>query len=115
MKYSIRSITLILWVLSIFSPAATHADQKSLIDELKRIHAAEAVALANKWRWTNKDVKVYMDAQEIVFKFPDGQTKKIPMPDDKMLVAVAPYINNTHTLNDSLFFLLSGGTGQSSI
>jgi hypothetical protein len=96
MKSSILSISLILWVLSISSPGAMHADQKSLMDELKRINAAEAVALANKWRWTNKDIKVYMDAQEIVFKFPDGQTKKIPMPDDKMLVAVAPYIKNTH-------------------
>jgi hypothetical protein len=97
MKYSILSITLTFWVPSIFSPGAIHAVQKSLMDELKGVSAAEAVALANKWRWTHKDIKVYVDAQEIVFKFPDGQTKKIPMPDDKMLVAVAPYIKNTHT------------------
>jgi hypothetical protein len=65
--------------------------------ELEKANATEAVAIANKWRWTNKEIKVYVDAQEIVFKFPDGQTKKIPMPKDKMLVAVAPYIKNTHT------------------
>ena len=97
MKYSILSITLTLWVLSIFSPGAIHADQKSLMDELKGVSAGEAVAFANKWRWTNKNMKVYMDGQEIVFKVPDGQTKKIPMPEDKMLVAVAPYLKNTHT------------------
>ena len=97
MKYTILSVTLTLWILSIFSPDAGHADQKSLMAELEEVNAAEAVALANQWRWTNKDIKIYVDAQEIVFKFPGGQAKKIPMPEDKMLVAVAPYIKNTHT------------------
>ena len=97
MNYSILCITLTLWAISILSPGVIHADQKSYMDELKRVNAAGAVDLANKWRWTNKEIKTYMDAQEIVFMFPDGQTKKIPMPVDKMLVAVAPYIKNTHT------------------
>lgn len=67
------------------------------MSELEKVNAAEAVALANQWRWTNKPIKVYVDAQEIVFIFPYGQAKKIPMPGDKMLVAVTPYIKNTHT------------------
>jgi len=33
-----------------------------------------------------------------VFKSSDDKViKKIPLPEDKMLVAVAPYINRTHT------------------
>ena len=97
MKYTMLSVILAFWILSMFSPDAVHADQKSLMSELEKVNAAEAVALANKWRWTHKHIKIYVDAQEIVFNFPDGQAKKIPMPRDKMLVAVAPYIRNTHT------------------
>ena len=97
MKYTLLSVTLTLSIISIFLPDAIHADQKSLMSDLEKVNAVEAVALANKWRWTNKDVKAYVDAQEIVFRFPDGQIKKIPMPGDKMLVAVAPYIKYTHT------------------
>jgi hypothetical protein len=97
MKSFMLSITLTLWALSFFSPGAVHADQNLDMDELERANAAEAVDLANKWRWTHKDVKVYMDPQAIVFKFPNGRIKKIPMPEDKMLVAVAPYIEKTHS------------------
>jgi len=98
MKNAILSvITISLWMISVFLPDAIHADQKSLMSELEKANAAEAVALANQWRWTHKHIKAYVDAQEIVFIFPDGQAKKIPMPGDKMLVAVAPYINHTHT------------------
>ena len=97
MKNKILSVALTLSLLSIFSFDATHADQKSLMAELETVNAHEAVALANKLRWTHKYIKVFVDSQEIVFKFPDGQVKKIPMPEDKMLVAVAPYIKNTHT------------------
>ena len=39
----------------------------------------------------------HVNSKEIVFKFPDGQVKTIPMPVNKMLIAVAPYITKTHT------------------
>jgi hypothetical protein len=32
----------------------------------------------------------------VVFEFPNGRVKKIPLPEEKMLVAVAPYVNKTH-------------------
>ena len=97
MKRVMLSVALTLWLFSIFSPGAIHADQKSLMAELEGVDSVEAVAIANNWRWTNQHVRVFVDSQEIVFTFPDGQVKKIPMPEDKMLVAVAPYINKTHT------------------
>ena len=34
--------------------------------------------------------------REVVFEFPKGRVKKIPLPEEKMLVAVAPYVNKTH-------------------
>jgi hypothetical protein len=42
-------------------------------------------------------VKTYITSKEIVFEFQSGQIKKIALPADEMMVAVAPYIDHTHT------------------
>ena len=97
MKYITPTVIIILWIISLFSPNTLQASYNSLRVELENVDAIQAVALANKWRWTNKNITIYVNAQEIVFKFPDGQVKTIPMPENKMLVAVAPYITKTHT------------------
>ena len=97
MKYLTSTVIIILWTISLCSPNALQAGHQSLLDELENLDAIQAVALANQWRWTNKQVTIYANANEIVFKFPDGQVKTIPMPENKMLVAVAPYITKTHT------------------
>ena len=54
------------------------------------------MAIANEWKWTRKDVKSFVNAHEVVFEFADGTKQMIPMPKDRMLVAVAPYIRKTH-------------------
>ena len=97
MKYITPTVIITLWIISLCSPNALQAGHKSLMAELENVNAIQAAALANKWRWTNKNIKIYANSKEIVFKFPDGQLKTIPMPLDKMLVAVAPYVTKTHT------------------
>ena len=97
MKYIKPTVIITLWIISLFLPNTLQADYKSFMAELKHVDALQAVALANKWRWTNKNITTSVNAQDIVFKFPDGQFKKIPIPENKMLVAVAPYIKKTHT------------------
>ncbi|MDF1594024.1 MAG: hypothetical protein P1P89_21155 [Desulfobacterales bacterium] len=84
------------WTILLFSPCALQADQKSLMAELENVDAVQAVAIANKWRWTNRNITISVDDWKIIFKFPNGQVKTVPMPADKMLVAVAPYIRKTH-------------------
>ncbi len=37
-----------------------------------------------------------MNSQEVVFQFPGGEVKKIQLPEEKMMVAVAPYKEKTH-------------------
>lgn len=86
-----------MYTIFLFLPNALQADYKSFMAELKNVDAIQAVAIANTWRWSNKDITIYVNAQEIVFKFPDGQVKNIPMPENKMFVAVAPYHTKTHT------------------
>ena len=64
--------------------------------KLENVDAMEAVAIANEWKWSRKDVKSSVTAREVVFEFPDKTVKRIPLPQEKMLVAVAPYIRRTH-------------------
>jgi len=75
----------------------TLADNEILLQqELENVNAMEAVAIANEWKWSHKDVKTSVTTREVVFEFPDKSVKKIPLPQEKMLVAVAPYIRRTH-------------------
>ena len=78
-------------------PSFTLADNEILLlQELENVNAMEAVAIANEWKWSHKDVKTSVTAREVVFEFPDKTVKKIQLPQEKMLVAVAPYIRRTH-------------------
>lgn len=75
----------------------TLADNEILLQqELENVNAMEAVAIANEWKWSHKDVKSSVTARKVVFEFPDKTVKRIPLPQEKMLVAVAPYIRQTH-------------------
>ena len=75
----------------------TFADNEILLQrELENVNAMEAVAIANEWKWSHKDVKTSVTAREVVFEFQDKSVKRIPLPHEKMLVAVAPYIRQTH-------------------
>lgn len=64
--------------------------------DLEALDAREAMAVANDWRWSRSDVKSYVDSREVVFEFADGTVKRIPLPEDEMLVAIAPYVQRTH-------------------
>lgn len=63
---------------------------------LNNIDAVKAMEIANEWKWLRKDVKSYVTSREVVFEFPDGDTRKVPLPADRMVVAVAPFVNRTH-------------------
>ena len=75
----------------------TLADDEILLrQKLENVNAVEAVAIANEWKWSYKDVTTSVTAREVIFEFPDKTVKRIPLPQEKMLVAVAPYIQQTH-------------------
>jgi hypothetical protein len=68
------------------------------VARLKNVDAVQAVAIANEWNYSKKEITSYITPREVVFKSSDDKViKKIPLPEDKMMVAVAPYINTTHT------------------
>ena len=87
----------ILVIGILLMPSFTLADNEILLQhELENVNAMEAVAIANEWKWSHKDVKTSVTAREVVFEFSDKTVKRIPLPQEKMLVAVAPYIRQTH-------------------
>jgi hypothetical protein len=83
-------------LILMFSTQAIAYDEGLLRQRLKNVSAMEAVAIANELKWESTDVKSYVTTHEVVFKYSNGQLTKIRLPKDRMLVAVAPYMNQTH-------------------
>jgi hypothetical protein len=91
MKYFVLGLILIV------GTGFTFQDSKKPADiDWETIDAVEAMTIANAWKWSRKDVKTSVTAHEVVFEFPDKTVKKVPLPQEKMVVAVAPYIRRTH-------------------
>ncbi|MBW6455839.1 MAG: CueP family metal-binding protein [Trueperaceae bacterium] len=68
-------------------PAATPA-------ALAGVDAYAAMDLANAWK--GQPVTSYVTPQAVHFAFQDGQEVEVALPDDVMLVSVAPYLVRTH-------------------
>ena len=96
MKILILPIVLFLWLSSVFPIYAQQGGGNSVEAVLENIDAAQALAIANQWKWSNREIKSYVTPREVVFKFSNGKVVKIALPEDKIMVAVAPYINRTH-------------------
>jgi hypothetical protein len=96
MKSVVLSFILLLGIGWLFSACTLQSDDKSYKAILNNADAIQAMAIANEWKWSKKEIKSFVTSREVVFKFPNEKEKRIPLPNDKMLVAVAPYINQTH-------------------
>lgn len=94
MKNLLISFVFLLGVGSLFVGRGLLAEENEAV--LKDVDAMQAMEIANEWKWTQKKIKSYVTTREVVFQFSNGRSKKILLPEDKMLVAVAPYINRTH-------------------
>ena len=81
----------------LLSPVYAFAGNNGSVEAmLKNADAVQAMAIANQWNWTKKEITSFVTSREVVFKFSEDKVKMIPLPEDKMLVAVAPYIKRTH-------------------
>jgi hypothetical protein len=93
MKPIVLSFILFLGISWLF-PACTA--QSSDEARLNNVDAIQAMAIANEWNWSKKEIKSFVTPREVVFEFSKDKVKRIPLPSEKMLVAVAPFINRTH-------------------
>ena len=64
--------------------------------ELKDLDFMEALAVANAWGRGEKGVTSFVDQRKISFEFSGGESVTVPLPLDKMVVAIAPFIEDTH-------------------
>jgi hypothetical protein len=98
MKYPyLRLPYIILLGISLLLPAyGVQAEEKSAEATLKNVDAVQAMAIANQWKWSKPKIRSYVDSKEVVFELSNGRVKRIPLPEEKMIVAVAPYVRRTH-------------------
>lgn len=96
MKKLSISLSLLLGLSFLFAASGCQPDKNSPEAILKNVDAFQAMAIANEWNWTKKEIKSYVTTREIVFELSKRKIIKISLPEEKMLVAVAPYINQTH-------------------
>lgn len=96
MKSILMSFILLIGTSLMIPAYAIQGDDKSSETTLNSVDAIQALAIANQWNWSRQDIKSYVTTREVVFKFSNGKVKKILLPEDKMVVAIAPYINRTH-------------------
>ncbi len=94
MKNLLKSFVFLLSLGTLFMGCGLLADENEAA--LKNVDAIQAMEIANGWKWTQEEINSYVTTREVVFEFSNGRGKKIPLPEDKMLVAVAPYMTKTH-------------------
>lgn len=66
-------------------------------DNLQNMDVKEAVSKANDWSKTKPKITSYINDKELIFTFPDDREVKMPLPEDEMYVAFAPYIDDNHS------------------
>jgi len=106
MKHIIVKIIAFSFILSVILLSVAYASEnqtfvnksndKQLKEKLIGIDGKTAVAIANKWHGDKIDVVTFVTPEKVNFKFKDGQMISVPLPDDVMMVSIAPYINKTH-------------------
>jgi hypothetical protein len=96
MKKLSISLSLLLGLSLLFAASGCQPDKNSPEAILKNVDAMQAMSIANEWNWSKKEIKSYVTTREVVFELSESKVIKISLPEEKMLVAVAPYINRTH-------------------
>lgn len=63
--------------------------------ELQRLNATQALERANDWR-DDGSLASRVTSQAVEFEFADGRRHSVPLPADRMVVSLAPYVEHTH-------------------
>jgi len=96
MKYLALIAVILIGILSACSnPSDPNYDND--YNNIKNLGIKEAVALANDWKFSKKEIISFITPKELTITFPDGRKVVTALPDDEMYVAVAPWINYTHS------------------
>jgi hypothetical protein len=96
MKLSLGLFALIVMLTLTAVMSGCQPDRHSPEGILKNVDARQAMAIANDWKLTKKEIRSFVTNREVVFELPNDRVKRIPLPADQMVVAIAPYVNSTH-------------------
>lgn len=80
-----------------------------LAAQIRALDAEGALALANEWRTTKPGVGSTLTADAVTFVLPGGSQVSVPLPEDRMVLAVAPYVTSTH---ECAIHSIDGCTGE---
>lgn len=78
-------------------------------DEVAAWTAEQAIEAANTWRQRGFPIRTSVTDQAFEAVWPDGRRVRLPLPPDRMYVAVAPYLTRTHPCR---FHSISGCQGE---
>jgi hypothetical protein len=95
-KRLLMIITVVSLAVFLTNMSAFAMSESALIDQLDGLNAHQALALANQWYWEKQPVRTHITSKEAVFQFESGMVRKIALPENEMMVAVAPFIDKTH-------------------
>lgn len=86
-------------IISLLVISCENSNDTGYSDEITYIRSLdpiEAVDVLNEWRDTKPEILSYINADNIVISFPDNEIVELELPEDKMFVAIAPYVDETH-------------------
>ncbi len=63
---------------------------------LQTLDGEAAVVLANSWQSAYPAITTVLTSMEVIFRYPDGRTYEVTLPEDRMAVSIAPYVSRTH-------------------
>lgn len=87
----------VLWIGSVSTAYAQWREKESPEATLEGLDAVHAIEVANRWMWSKKEIRSRVTPRAVIFKFSNKKEIRIPLPEDKMYIAIAPYVKNTHT------------------
>ena len=98
---SLKTIFVVLALMALVPLVANANNMKAYEEMVENTDAVQAMAFANQWKWTQPSITTHVTPKEVVFEFPNntspnGTIKKVALPADKMVVAIAPYLTYTH-------------------
>lgn len=71
-------------------------DYEAVSGMFEGLDALEAMALANKLGEGKNSFTSFVTPESINIEIPGGETFSVPLPEDVMVVAIAPYVETTH-------------------
>ncbi len=91
------SLYILLCLIAIGCNHATDPTYNQDYNTINSLDVKAAISLANDWKFSNPKITSHVTPHELIIDFPDGRVIKKDLPVNEMYVAVAPYINFTHT------------------